>query len=1272
LGARASAGGAAAAAGFSFQAEVTAWLATFVLAEAPAPWGLTPAVLCAVGAETSQAVDDVGALSSAGGYVLVQAKQGLQASTRSDSPLAKALRQVVEQNREGVPDGPGRRRAVDPARDRLVIAADATSSEPIRLHLPRALDRLRTQPDGTAFDDAAKNDRQRRVLSVVLGHLGREWAAAFGRDPTDGDLRGLFRVLIIAALDLQPDGVEQGRALARLEQVLRQPERAQAAWSTLLAHGHYLATTRSWSGREDLVVVLEAEGHDVGPRRSLAADIQRLTELTDETLAMMASHASLSAPEGAVTLPRPAEADLVGAEGSLVVTGPPGGGKTALLYHLALPLRQRGEDVVVLSAEALPDRAGEARLELGLDNDLAAVLAGWPGRASATLVLDGLDALRGEDGSRWLRELASALVSTRWRVVASMRQFDLHHSPSWQAIFAGVPASATPERRDPQLAGVRHLLVDDLTDDELATLPSASPRLAELFAQANPRLRELLRNPYNLSLAAELLAAGQSLLSLAQVHSQLELLRLYWRRRVVDAAQGSQRSQVLTRLCEAMVARRRLRVDAAEVLDPTGLGIVTALLHDGVLREAPHRLRASGGTSVLFAHHVLFDFAVAALLLADEGEESLSRLVERLDADPGFVVLTRPSLDLHLADVWHAEADHGAFWRLALKLAVPGGHVLAALAATATAVQEITQPGDLAPLAAALSGTGESAEAAHALTAQIASALEVADELGKQQARAAIASYASLALRLAEILVAGDDAAHAQTLIRLVWQLEDLMPLRPRDQGAAERATAAAALMEVALADPASREGLARTAARFLVGAVTVNPAKHGAMLRRTLAPEVFATWGVTALQAYVDRIGQLAQADPDLAAEVATTLSGFEETRDEPTRLYDSAILPLNSTRKDDLRHVRWSFGERFPDLLAATPDVALDALVAVLEAEPSAEEDEPHRYLIALGTGHGYVRPYSRPLVLLGDHRSASDMVDALAAHLQYLATQPGAGGQKEQGAGSEHEDALGRLLKQLVRHVHHQEVWARLLLAGAHAPASLGVRLLPLLGTSALLAHPGTRYAAGMLVRAVGPLLTATEHAVLEERILGVRAFFDERDAKQAGYADDARDQLLGFLDPGRVQVEAVQTRLAELAAQGGPPELPEPLRVETSSRHLNLADRLADEGVPESDVPSALRETLGSLYDDVRAAVGNGDAQLRQAERDRLLDGLLAVLAIVKNNPPAGPLGSIVEEVTLDAAEIAAADARVTPDSPAGQLVLRLLLQATGGAPSQGGG
>ncbi len=1266
-----SAGGAAAAGGMEFQAQVVAWLASQVVAEAPAPWELKPAVLEAVGAETSQPVDDVGALTSSDGYVAVQAKQGLRAIRATDGPFAEALRQVVEQYRDGVPDGRGRVRAVDPARDRLVLAVDMTASLPIRMYLSKVVDRLRSHPQGTALTDVAVNKQQRAVLDTALAHLRREWTKVFGGTPTDDELQTMLRVFLVTSLDVEDGGIDRERALERLRQVLHRPNHAEAAWATLLTHAHHLAATRAWSRREELVRVLEQAGHPVGPLASLQADIRQLRALTDANLDAIKPHASLVTPQGLVRLPRTVSAELAAATGDLVVTGVPGSGKTALLRGLAVTLREQGDDVVLLTADALPGRAGQARIELGLENDVTAVLTGWTGSASATLVLDGLDAIRGQDASRWLGDLVRALRPTRWRVVVSIRQFDLHHSLAWQRMFQGTPISTASERRDSQLTGVRHLLVGDLTDDELAVLPTASAQLAGLLLGVSPRLRELLRNPFNLSLAAELLTAGQSQASLAQLRSQLELLQRYWQHRVTQDGDSLQRVLVLTTLTTAMINRRRLQIDAVSVLDAVELGVVEALLRDGVLRETARRLLASSGRRVLFAHHVLFDFAVAALLLGDE--EQLTRLGEQLDADPSLAVLARPSLDLHLVDVWQAEPGHATFWQLAVGLSVPGGHALAALAAAATAVHEITTPGDLAPLADALAGEEQPAEAAHALVDWIASTLAVADERTKQQARAALPAYAWLALRLAEILTAADDIEHAQTLVRLVWQLEDLAPLQPGDPGATERAVASAALMQVAMADPAAREQLADRAARFLVAAVAVDPDRHGPVLRRTLASEILAVWGVAALQRYVDNIVLLASVAPALATEAAEVLQGFEETRDEATPLLGSAILAMTSTRRQDLQHTRGEFARRFPELLSAEPDVAVRALVAVVET-PSAHpesggEGEPHRYPITFETIEGYLQPYSRPLDLLGDHQSAPTMVASLAAHLRQLAELASAAGQGERADETPGQDALDQLLRLLVESVHHAGVWARLLEAGANFPDSLGRRLLPLLDTSALLAHSATRYAAGLLIRALGPLLTNEEHAALEGRILAVEGFFDTQDPEQAERAGNARDQLLGSLDPERAQTGQARARLAELAAGKGPPELHPPMQVVASSAAFTFADYLVVEGVADADIPSPLRNALASLYDDVPIANDDPDPQRKQAAHDRLPGEIETVLTLAAE-PFAGPLTKVVDELTARAAAIVGV--AVPPDSPAARRWLDLLLRRAASGRSDGGG
>jgi Cdc6-like AAA superfamily ATPase len=78
------------------------------------------------------------------------------------------------------------------------------------------------------------------------------------------------------------------------------------------------------------------------PLTPMQADIQRLQKATDANLEALSGHASLAAPEGHVRLPRTTlSAELAAAIGDLVVTGPPGSGKSALLRELAVSLRER-------------------------------------------------------------------------------------------------------------------------------------------------------------------------------------------------------------------------------------------------------------------------------------------------------------------------------------------------------------------------------------------------------------------------------------------------------------------------------------------------------------------------------------------------------------------------------------------------------------------------------------------------------------------------------------------------------------------------------------------------------------------------------------------------------------------------------------------------------------------------------------------------------------------------------------------------------------------
>lgn len=185
-------------------------------------------------------------------------------------------------------------------------------------------------------------------------------------------------------------------------------------------------------------------------------------------------------------------------EGSLLVVGEPGAGKSGALHDLVEALRQRGGDVVFLAVDRLVARSlGELRQELGLSRDVLDVLANWPGTNAAFLVVDALDAARDDRAAGAVRELIRTVAGAggRWRAVASIRKFDLRYSPELHEIFGGEPPS---EFRDQEFGRIRHVNVPRLSDEELDLLAAQSPALATVIREAPSELRALLRVPFNL------------------------------------------------------------------------------------------------------------------------------------------------------------------------------------------------------------------------------------------------------------------------------------------------------------------------------------------------------------------------------------------------------------------------------------------------------------------------------------------------------------------------------------------------------------------------------------------------------------------------------------------------------------------------------------------------------------------------------------------------------------------------------------------------------
>jgi hypothetical protein len=430
-----------------------------------------------------------------------------------------------------------------------------------------------------------------------------------------------------------------------------------------------------------------------------------------------------------------------------------------------------------------------------------------------------------------------------------------------------------------------------------------------------------------------------------------------------------------------------------------------------------------------------------------------------------------------------------------------------------------------------------------------------------------------------------------------------------------------------------------------------VAPDYVGPVIEEVTAPSVLTMWGGRVATQLVSQLGTLAKAMPDLAEKLALSVWEFEEQRNETTAAYESHIFGLTSTRQQDLETARFGTAQAFPAFLSAAPETALRCLLAVINGH--AAPSEPPR------TTGGLPRVYRGfNLEFASGYEGLSTMAHALVA-LLVAATS------------SEDVEAHGmadRVIEVAVARLTHHQVWNYLLEAGAVNPDSLGRRLLPLLDRSDLLGHYMTALFAARLIASLSPILTPTEHADLEQSILRASDPLDTA----AERPHNLIDPLLGQLDPGHVRDEAVRTRLARLASQGGPPPTPEPPTFVGGFGTYGVRERLIESGaIDEAD--GALMQAMETIQADLQSTT-SGSADNQRAALGRLRESLPALYSILIPASSAADKTVFGEAFTLmvNGAQRLASDAEVLPGTDLGEMVFGILRAALPAVTSPGGG
>lgn len=1082
VGNRPGGGGAATSAGIQFQAQVGALLSAYMLSNQriDARFDVGSASVEWIRFETEAPVDDILVATSDDGFIAIQAKTTVSRSRDPSSAFAKTVAQFTKYwiDCQGGDGSAGWNRPLDASRDRLVLAVGSQASAAIKVDLPTALT-LKASPGQPQLTQA-----QQAVFDDFEACIRTAWADSTTDPFSDAALLEIARFVRVAVFDFA------GTDAALVRTVLHGAAGASidvgALFSGIEQFCYDLMKQRSGADLDTLRAALRSAGFDLGDRPRYRADIEALRAYSSATARDLQRYEVIEAsPGNQVSIVRDCQQGVfeAAAAGNLLIIGEPGSGKSGVVSALAEKLRAERHDVVELAVDSLAvDTTDGLAKALGLEHDLVEVLKAWDGETTGWLVIDALDATRGGRGEGVFRALIKRVIEMngRWRVVASIRSFDLRMGQQFRALFKGKPPVVALADRG--FGDVRHVSVPNWSDNELRQLMAREPRLASVLDGAPQKFRELAVVPFNTRLICDLLAADVLGENLERVSSQVQLLQLFWQERI--ECYGTSGRTVIIRAVQSMLESGSLQAPFDRIAADSGEQ-VDKLQKGGIL------VPINGGRSFQFRHHILFDFAAAAVYLDPNGIVNGS---QRFPKDDGRGLMLAPALLFVLHELWDQSVDRDRFWSAVAKLITDraGDPVLRSSASRAGAEFPVD--------------VEDTAWLVREVARKNPSLTDVLNHVGGALA-VRIDDHSSTPLQPWIALASGLGAHVGQVTGALRFFLAQLLPRAKSEEERAGLGSAARALLAYAF-ENYDAQWLVGSAIDLVLDMYSTDGDASRTLLARIFEAERLDSHSWEDVPLLARKIGSIAECDPDFASYVYVRTYEFGVTDERKTRLGNSQILSMTSTARQDYDMARYALAQYFPTFLKNHSSAAVHALVGAVDgffarkhprSEPVREfeltvDGQKYRLLEDLSHvwGHDPERVYGY---------DADNLVVKLVEHLR-AAT----------------EDEATDMAHDVIQHASKAIFWARLFMVAAERGGKLLDLLWPFATLGPVLVLPDTRKDAVDVVAKAWDGRTAEERINLEDRAFAFdfSDFGDEEGARRAFverlFASIGADRLL----------------------------------------------------------------------------------------------------------------------------------------------------------------
>jgi len=1151
-------GGAAPAAGVTYQGWVGGLFAAIGLDQAPVDKRLQLAAesISEVRLETDSPIDDLILLTTSPGRLFVQAKTNVSLAAAKSGEMVKTVDQFIRQWRlcsEGK-NTRGWDYPLDKNHDRFVIAVGPEAPDRVGAHLAKALLRRR---EGASPHTTPKN--QRDALADFTALIKASWKRMYGTAPTKQNIDAILDLAVVLRFDF--DGADFAWGELLLKNNVVEKKSARAAF-IMLAHEceERMKRRTSFTIRE-IRRILEQNGIELLAPEDYRKEVDALKKKSLQVRDSLSASTTLDVGDGD-PIPIPREvlsiAKAAAEGGSFLLVGEPGSGKTGVLTELAHQLESEGREVLLLKVSA----SGLAGLksDLDLSHPIRDVLENWPGVAPACLFIDGLDEARGGPADAEYRSLIADVLGFsdhRWKLVASVRSFDLRAGQQYKSLFKGTPPNAEFAASGTDLANVRQIEVRPWSDSEFDVLMAKAPKLRRAIEVAGAKLREIALVPFNTQLLAEVISLGASDEELGSIRNQTDLLEKYWDHRI--APFGVEGKACLTSVIEAMVAERGVESEAGPLEKVHG-AMLDRLQQAGIL--VPRR----NGRQIAFRHNILFDYVAGRLYLDPFKAEHLQQLFLR---DRGLGLILGPALGYALQELWDYERDHVLFWELVTLLVSDKNVDPIARSLVARRAVEFTRSiADIQRFANNLPDSKASGE----VQTSLVGAFTILFEDSPRAVSPEPWSYLTVCSSTKANLV-----GTVATLVEKLLKSDDLTPETFDRLGKAARN-----LLGLGFTSPKPNPHFVAFCVPLVADTYATNRTAS-----RTLLDKVFETKRLNDA-AYIEvpavarNIGTIAEHDPEFAVTIYGKVFGHQVDSQKETSFSDSQIMPMSTSVADMYGTATYALAGHYPVFFKDNPRAATEAVIQVLEGHiatrhPIPETIQQKSLQVGGATFH---------LIEDGSRYWAWEIETTHPDSIQMI-VQRFIGGLREADAAQAKE-----MVAVLMEKNRSAILWARLLMVAAEKPDIYAPLLWDLATHEELLLCADTAKDAIDAIAAFYPMRSQQKRRTFEESVftygVGDPVYQSVRQASL---------EIL-FQTIGEQNLVTDQARALATPKEGEPPALNHrPLSIHGGAVEYGFLEQLQDNGV---DVEAPANSTLLSLIDEINAKVGLGNLPRPQIE------------------------------------------------------------------------